>query len=322
MRLFNVFFIVFIVVILAFSAALAIERPPAVAGTFYPADSAELQSMVNAHLAAVTNLPEIDGQILAVVVPHAGLIYSGGVAAYAYKLLENKNVSTVIMCGPSHHYAFYGLSVYGPFIKWRTPLGIVPCDDALCDQLLKYNKNFNVVAKAHDQEHCLEVQLPYLQTVLKNFKIVPIVIGNQDRQTVDLLADALSSLHIDDRTVMVASSDWQHYRAASVGSGMDSVGLECMLDMDPDRLYENLADGKTEMCGGGAAAAVIKAAIAHGANKVKLLKHADSGDITGDKSSVVGYAALVFYKSSRGGQRPMPKWKRSRTSRSCRIRWS
>lgn len=298
MRQFIVFLTVCLFIVVAFSLAPAVERPPAVAGTFYPADAAELESMVKSHLDGVRDLPEIDGQIIALIVPHAGLVYSGQVAAYGYKLLENSGISTVILCGPSHRYAFSGLSVYGPFVKWRTPLGGVSCDDALCDQLLKYNKNINVVAKAHEQEHCLEVQLPYLQTVLDNFKIVPLIIGNQDKDAVELLANALASLAVDKNSIMVASSDWQHYRPASVGTHLDSVGLECMLDLDPDRLYEYILNGKTEMCGGGAAAAVIKAAMAHGADKVKLLKYGDSGDISGDKSSVVGYAALVFYKSS------------------------
>ena len=298
MRPFNIILTFFVLSVMVVSSALAVERAPAVAGMFYPADAAELEGMVKAHLAAVSDPVEIDGQIIALVVPHAGLVYSGQVAAYGYKLLEHKSISTVILCGPSHRHAFTGLSVYGPFVKWRTPLGAVACDDALCDQLLKFNKNINVVAKAHEQEHCLEVQLPYLQTVLGNFKIVPIIIGNQDKSTVELLADALTSLKIDKNTVLVASSDWQHYRPASVGSRLDSAGLQCMLDMDPDKLYDYIAGGKTELCGGGAAAAVIKAAMAHGADKVKLLKYGDSGDISGDKSSVVGYAALAFYKST------------------------
>ncbi len=274
-------------------------REPAVVGTFYPADSLELTTVVQSHLAGVAPEIEIDGQILALVVPHAGLVYSGPVAACAYKLLEGKDIKRVILCGPTHQYRFQGISVFGPFITWKTPLGQVKCDNDYCDRLIRYNKNIEVIRQAHQTEHSLEVQLPYLQTVLNDFQIVPVAMGIQDNVTIEILAEALTSLKPDPGTVMIASTDWQHYRPAAEGSPMDSLGMACLENMDMARLQEYLNSGRVEMCGGGPVMSVMKAALALGADKVKILKYADSGDQSGDKSSVVGYVAAVIYKSQK-----------------------
>jgi len=275
----------------------ATVRQPAVAGLFYPADRPSLQQMVSSHLKAASLQPQIDGQIIALIVPHAGLIYSGPVAAYSYDLLQNSHINKIILCGPSHRYGFEGISVYEPDVKWRTPLGDVPCNDSLCHYLLKF-KGIDVIPEAQLMEHSLEVQLPYLQTVLKAFTIVPVTMGRQDNQTVSLLAEALAGIPFDDSTVMISATDWQHYRSAAEGHVLDSAGMECIKALDANRLQKYLAEGKTEACGGGPTAAVIRAAVAKGANRVKILKYGDSGDITGKKDSVVGYVAAVLYRSN------------------------
>jgi AmmeMemoRadiSam system protein B/AmmeMemoRadiSam system protein A len=273
-------------------------REPAVAGIFYPNNPDELKILVRGHLDNVTNLPEIDGQLIALIVPHAGLEYSGRIAAYGYKLLEESGVNKVILCSPSHRYRFQGLSVYGPFITWKTPLGDVKCNNTLCDALVSYNKYIEIIRQAHEQEHSIEVQLPYLQSVLDSFELIPVVMGGQDKSTIHLLADALESIQLDERTIMIASSDWQHYRPASDGWKFDSAGLACFEEFDPERLEKYIELGRVEMCGGGPAVAVMRAAKAKGADKVKILKYGDSGDISGDKSNVVGYAAIAIYKSA------------------------
>jgi MEMO1 family protein len=275
----------------------ATVRQPAVAGSFYPADSTELSTMVHKHLAGVPKSEEIDGELIALLVPHAGLVYSGPIAAYSYKLLEKAQPTTVVLCGPSHRYPFRGLSVNGPGVGWRTPLGMVKCNDSLCRQLLKFNRMIGVIPQADTLEHCLEVQLPYLQTVLKNFTIVPVIMGQPDHETVRILGEALAALPNDGHTVLIAASDWQHYRPAAEGWPLDSMGMECVKALDPDRLERLLDTQGTEACGGGSILAVIQAAKARGANKVKILKHGDSGDLSGDKSSVVGYVAAAIYKS-------------------------
>ena len=277
--------------------AVTTVREPAVAGTFYPGDSTALAQMVATHLDNMVDLPEIDGRIIAVISPHAGLVYSGQIAAFVYRLPAIQDVKRVILCGPSHRFAFEGVSVYGPDVRWRTPLGLVYCDNDLCRRLLEQDDRIRVVEQAHEREHCLEVQLPYLQTVLSDFTIAPVVMGQQTDETIKLLADALKSLETDEYTIMVASTDWQHYHPASVGWKMDSLGLECLRTLDPDRLQQYLQNRQVEACGGGPAVAVLKAAIAKGADRVKILRYGDSGDISGDKSSVVSYVAAVIYKS-------------------------
>jgi MEMO1 family protein len=271
-------------------------RPPAVAGSFYPADSAELRQLVEGQLAMAAD-SVLDGDPIAFIVPHAGLVYSGPIAAFTYRLLSHYPVKRVILCGPSHHVAFHGLSVFGPGVMWKTPLGEVRCDDDLCSQIIKAGAHMTTSAQPHLQEHCLEVQLPFLQTVLKSFRIVPIVMGEQDPATIDDLAKALGKLAIDSTTIMIASSDWQHYRPASVGHIMDSIGVACLRDLNPDELAARFSDGSSEACGRGPILAVMKAAIAKGADEVRILKVGDSGDATGDKSSVVGYVAAVLYRS-------------------------
>ena len=273
-------------------------RKPAVAGMFYPDDSEELLVLVNNHLNRVTNSPEIDGQILALIVPHAGLIYSGQIAAYGYKLLDNSNINKVILCGPSHRFAFAGNSIFGPGVSWRTPLGQVKCNDELCQNLLQSGKGLKVIPEAHRQEHSLEVQLPYLQTVLNEFEIVPIVMGRQDAAAIGDLADVLEKLEFDNQTIMIAATDWQHFMPAEIGWPLDSLGIDCIINLDDKRLEQYLSSEQTKACGGGPTVAVLRAARTKGADKAILLKYGDSGDVTGDKSSVVSYVAAVIYRSS------------------------
>ncbi|MEE9443462.1 MAG: AmmeMemoRadiSam system protein B [candidate division Zixibacteria bacterium] len=280
----------------------AIIRYPAVSGMFYPSDGEDLLEMVNQHLAEVKDLPEIDGQIIALIVPHAGIEYSGQIAAYSYKLLENSSFNKIILCGPSHRVPFDGISVYGPDVTWQTPLGDVICDNDLCLQLIENNKSVKFSKEAHNREHSLEVQLPYLQAVLKDFTLVPATMGFPAPETIDALAAALTDLEMDKNTVMVASTDWQHHMSAKAGWKYDSLGLECLEKMNPDELQKLLAEKKTQMCGGAPTVAVMKAAMAKGADKVEILKYGDSGDITGDKSSVVSYAAAVLYKANENNE--------------------
>jgi AmmeMemoRadiSam system protein B/AmmeMemoRadiSam system protein A len=272
-------------------------REPAVAGSFYPSDSTRLGRLVQSQLQAAGEATMIDGEIVALIVPHAGLVYSGPIAAFGYQLLTNRRVKTAVLCGPSHRYGFRGISVYGPGIAWKTPLGRVRCHDPLCERVLANHAGANVIPQAHRQEHSLEVQLPFLQSVLDDFRIVPIVMGRQDAATIDLMTRALDEIPADSETILIAATDWQHYHPASTGWKMDSLGIACLEQLDPNRLEHYLTTGRVEACGGGPTVAVLRAAMARGANRVKILKYGDSGDITGDKSSVVSYVAAVIYRS-------------------------
>ncbi len=286
-----------LVVLLLVSTVAAETRNPAVAGSFYPNDPVALEQLIDDHLGSINRLPEIDGRIVALVVPHAGLVYSGQIAAHAFKLLEEREVNTLILCGPSHRYRLDGLSVWGPDVQWQTPLGMIDCNKQLCEELIRFDKRIAAIPEAHASEHCLEVQLPYIQRTLDRFSIVPVVTGAPTPSNISLLTEALGAIDIDEHTVMVASTDWQHYRPASSGWIMDSLGIDCLKNLDGIRLKRLLSDGRVEACGGGALVAVIEAAKMRGADRVKILKYGDSGDIFGDKSKVVGYVAAVLYAS-------------------------
>ncbi|HOP07731.1 MAG TPA: AmmeMemoRadiSam system protein B [candidate division Zixibacteria bacterium] len=288
------------VVFLTMANALAV-RMPAVSGSFYPSDSTELSVMVNSHLDAVKNLPKIDGEVIALVVPHAGLIYSGPIAAHAYKLIEGADFDKVVLCGPSHSHGFEGSSVGEPGEMWQTPLGQVMCDSVYC-RLLSQTPGISIHPEAHRTEHSIEVQLPYLQTVLKDFTIVPIILGYPRPEAIRALSEGLKALPTDDKVLLIASTDWQHYRPRAAGWPMDSLGIDCLTSFDPDRLDRMLTERKVEACGGSVLLAVMRAAQARGANKAMLLDYGDSGDRTGETDRVVGYVAAVMYKSRNGGE--------------------
>jgi len=292
-----------LILLLAGEPCLPAVRPPAVAGSFYPADSATLATMVQKHLTDVGTPEKIDGELIALIVPHAGLVYSGPIAAYSYRLLEQAQPRNVVLCGPSHRYSFRGVSVYGPGVTWQTPLGKVACSDQLCRRLMAHDRRISAVAEAHEDEHCLEVQLPYLQSILTDFTIVPLIMGQQDHETIELLADALTDVASEKRTILISATDWQHFHSAAEGWPLDSLGIECVKALDPDRLEQLLGTRSVEACGGGPTVAVLRAAVARGADKVKILKYGDSGDVSGDKSSVVGYLAAAIYRSA---DSPMP----------------
>ncbi|MFH2035460.1 MAG: AmmeMemoRadiSam system protein B [Candidatus Zixiibacteriota bacterium] len=292
--------IIFLAFLAIFSTSdAATKREAVVAGTFYPADSAELAQLVQKHLDNVTDLPEIDGQIIALIVPHAGLEYSGQIAAYSYKLLENTPIKNLFICAPSHKFPFNGLSVYGPYIKWTIPLGTVKCSIPLGMEMIRYNKDEILHApEPHMKEHSIEVQLPYIKTVIKESYIIPVVMGIPNQHTIDLLEGALNAIEFDSTMVMIAATDWQHYRPAKEGWLLDSLGIACLEELNPERLNQLIEKKEVEACGGGPTVAVLRSAIKRGANRVKILKYGDSGDVTGDKASVVGYIAAVIYKAN------------------------
>ena len=284
-----------VVAVLLAVNAQAVRRP-AVAGSFYPADSSQLASLVQSQLDAATDAPKINGELVALVVPHAGLIYSGPVAAYAYRQIEGRGYDKVVICGPSHRYGFEGSSVAAPGEVWQTPLGRVECDSEYC-RLLSQTAGISVIPEAHRAEHSVEVQLPFLQTVLRDFKLVPIALGYPRSEAVRALSEGLRSLPNDDKTLLIAATDWQHYRSRAVGWPMDSLGIDCLLSLEPERLDRLLASDKVEACGGGTVVAVMRAAKARGADKAVLLRYGDSGDITGVGDEVVGYVAAAIYRS-------------------------
>jgi hypothetical protein len=270
----------------------AVIRKPAVAGAFYPGEKDALKEMVDGYLAAA---PKRDyNGIMALVSPHAGYIYSGQVAAHGYRQLEGQHYDTVVIIGPSHHIYFDGISVYeGDYFE--TPLGNISFDRELSRALIEASPRMTNRTDAHVKEHSVEVQLPFLQEVLGDFKVVMMVMGAQTRENIDELARVLAEELRGRKVLLVASSDLSHYYPYDTAVNLDHLCLYGMQALDDDGLWKDIIDGRTEMCGYGPVLAVMKAAKALGASGAEVVKYANSGDVTGDRNRVVGYASVVIY---------------------------
>ncbi len=278
-------------------------RKPAVAGLFYPGEPAELVKTI-AGLYAQVEKVSLSGRPLALVVPHAGYLYSGRTAAAAYKLLAGEQFETVVIVSPSHTVFFKGSSVYAGD-GYETPLGVVEIDKERSQRIAGINPSVYFSKMGHASgstrgEHALEVQLPFLQVVLGSFKLVAIVMGDQEEESVRSLGEVLNSALKDSDTLMIASTDLSHFHSEKVARRLDTSIREAVEQFDPDLLLERLATGKGEACGGGPMAAVMMAARRLGASESKLLHYATSGETTGDFSEVVGYlsAAVVAQKTT------------------------
>lgn len=270
-------------------------RKPAVAGTFYPADAKTLSRQVRDFLSRAPK-EEVTGEIIALVSPHAGYIYSGQIAAHAFKLVEGKKFDAVVVVAPSHRAYFQGASVYDRG-GYETPLGLLPVEKELCRKLMEEKDLIRFAPQGHAQEHSLEVQLPFLQETLGEFKLVPIVIGDQSYRTCERVGQAISKAAKGKKVLLVASTDLSHFHSYDQAVKLDHVILESLKTFEPQKLAQDLDTGKGEACGGGPVIAVMVASKEMGANRARVLKYANSGDVTGDRSRVVGYAAAVFYKN-------------------------
>ena len=266
-------------------------RRAAVAGSWYPGTEAALRAEVDHYLESAGTPPP--GEVLGVMAPHAGLIYSGPVAAHAYRALEGRRFDVAVLVGPSHYVAFEGVAVY-PRGAFETPLGLVPIEETIAADLLRQSPVVRNDPAAHAREHSLEMQLPFLRRVLPDTPIVPLLMGHQHPETIEGLADALGTVLAGRRALLVASSDLSHYYDASTAARLDGRVLEFVKRFDPEGLLAALQAFPEHACGGGPAVAVMAAARALGARQGVVLRYADSGDVSGDKSAVVGYLAAVF----------------------------
>jgi AmmeMemoRadiSam system protein B len=267
-------------------------RPAQVAGHFYPANPEKLRKDIGL-LLDVTKPKEKIEKVFGIVVPHAGYVYSGKTAAHAYNLLSGQTYKRVILISPSHSEYFPGVSVFEGD-AYETPLGILKVDKEFREKLLTNNEVIIKGYEGHRREHALEVQLPFLQSVLKDFKIVPLVMGDQSKRNVDTLAKKLAEIS-DDETLIVASSDLSHFYSKSQADKLDSVVEKRVREFDFESLQMDLETHVCEACGGGPIVVLMKAAILKNIRHSTVLHRSDSGDITGDNSEVVGYLSAVFY---------------------------
>lgn len=270
-------------------------REPVVAGGFYPGNPAELNAAVDRFLDAAPE-QKIPGPLFALIVPHAGYEYSGPAAAYSYKLLKGIEVDTVILIGPSHRLGFDGASIWQTD-AWKTPLGEVAVDTDLAKALAAEDPRLSFDANAHVAEHSLEVQLPFLQKVLKNFKIVPIAMGNPTPENARMLARAIYRHLSDKKVLVIVSTDLSHYYPDPVARKMDQKALDLVADGDPGKLEKAIQAREVEMCGDGGVLALLEMAKMRGSAGIQVLKYTNSGDVTGVKEKVVGYGAVAFYET-------------------------
>jgi AmmeMemoRadiSam system protein B/AmmeMemoRadiSam system protein A len=273
-------------------------RKPAVAGTFYPASPVDLTKVIAKLFSEVDKVP-LKGRPLGLISPHAGYPYSGRVAAKAYKLLEGEEYETVVVISPSHTVFFKGSSIYEGN-GYQTPIGIVETDHKLAEKLANIHPSVHFSNMGHASgatrgEHALEVQLPFLQIALGKFKLVAVVMGDQEPDSVHALGEALYSALKGTNTLMIASTDLSHFHSEKVARKLDFAIQSAIEKFDPELLLETLEDGKGEACGGGPVTAVMMAAKKLGAKELRFLDYATSGAVTRDFDEVVGYlsAAIV-----------------------------
>jgi MEMO1 family protein len=279
--------------------AVSETRPSPIAGTWYEGQADRLARAVDGYISAAS-LPDLPGEVLAIIAPHAGHRYSGPVAGYAFAAVKNHTPDVVAVLSPMHHlYSF-------PFITtahaaYATPLGEINVDRPLLNELDKNLKNrlgYGLTSVANDPEHSLEIELPFLQRAIKTgFTLLPVMLRQQTRATARKMGEALAETLAGKNSLMVASTDLSHFHKQAAANTMDAAMLSRVEAFSPDGIFDLDESGEGEACGLGALAAVLWAAKLLGADTVRVLKHATSGDVTGDHERVVGYGAAVVLKT-------------------------
>lgn len=270
-------------------------RKAAVAGMFYSGQKENLTREVAVFL---ENSPMVEGvkKIYGLMAPHAGYLYSGGVAARAYRQIVDREYEIIVVISPSHRIYFEEISVYDG-AAYSTPLGEIQIDRKLAQEIANGHEKILYSDIGHDvDEHALEVHLPFLQLVQDNFKLIPIVMGNQDYENIQILSGALSKSLKNKNALVVASSDLSHFYNYNKASVLDNVVVENIKRFDEENLYKDLQSGLCEMCGGGPVITAMKTCRNLGATKSKALLYRNSGDVTGDRNQVVGYLSAMFYE--------------------------
>lgn len=284
-----IFFIILLVISLLLSVYKTqneikekIVRESAVAGTWYPSSKDNLNEAIDIFLNKAKTL-EIDGKIKALIVPHAGYAYSGLIAAYGFKQLK-ESYETIIVLGTPHHYPLQGVSI-ADVTHYKTPLGEIKLSEKV--KQLKKEKIINSIQAVHEKEHSIEIELPFLQKILGQFELIPIVVGNVNPEE---LAEILIK-YIDDKTLIVVSSDFSHYHPYEEAVALDTTCINFIHKIDIDNA------ASCEACG-----LMPILTLMHIAKKLNwqndVVIYANSGDITNDKTRVVGYSSIIFYEKN------------------------
>jgi AmmeMemoRadiSam system protein B len=281
--------------------SMADVRPSPIAGQWYPADPLRLATSVDGYLNSAL-LPEIAGEVVAIMAPHAGHRYSGPVAGYAFATLRGMKPDLVAVVSPMH-YPYAQPLLTTAHSAYETPLGTIPIHkEALqsLDAILQDELGYGLAAIKNDPEHSLEIELPFLQRVLgEGVRLLPIMVRDQSLRTAQGLGRALAKTLQGYSAILVASTDLSHFFPQSTAKILDEEVLRQVEAFDPEGVLLAEAEGRGFACGHGALAAVLWAAKDLGADSVKVLHHATSGDVTGDYGQVVGYGAAVIVRKTK-----------------------
>jgi MEMO1 family protein len=275
-------------------------RPSPIAGQWYNSDPKRLAAQVD-HYINDAKLPEITGEVIGVMSPHAGHQYSGPVAGYAFAALDGMQPEIVAVISPMH-YPYYEPLLTTAHQAYATPLGTIPVDEAALEDLntsLKKELGFGLERVANDTEHSLEIELPFLQRAIKSpFGLLPVMVRDQSYFVMERLGLIMANILKDSQALLVASTDLSHFYPQAIANKLDQELLRQVEAFSPAGVIQAEENGKGFACGRGALASVMVAAKALGANQAQILNYATSGDVTGDFSQVVGYGAAVFIKSA------------------------
>lgn len=270
-------------------------RAAVVSGQFYPEEPAVLKKKIRQFLSRSQNVPDPD--VSAIIVPHAGYDYSGQVAAEAYKLVEGRKFEAVIIIAFLHRIFLQGVLVDDAAF-YETPLGRVPVDRKLAGELQMAHPLFRNTLTGRLEEHSLEVQIPFLQETIPGLRIVPIYFGSQNITNITLLADTLAAVIAGRNVLVVATSDLSHFHPYEAAARMDRVLIAMFEQGNAEAIYDANAKEEVEACGMGPVLTSILLARKMKWSGPKLVQYANSGDVTGDRGSVVGYAAMAYRKTT------------------------
>lgn len=275
-------------------------RPSPIAGQWYPGDPKQLSADVDRYIHEA-KLPQLEGEVVAIVTPHAGHMYSGPVAGYAFAALKGYKPELVAVVSPMH-YPYDDPLITTAHAAYETPLGIIPVDTEavqMLDELLEKELGYCMRRVRNDREHSLEIELPFLQRVIESeFKLLPVMVRDQSRRVTRTLGQCLAKTLRGRNALLVASTDLSHFYPVDIANELDAEMLRCIESFEPEAVIQAEEDGRGFACGRGALAAVLWAAKDLGADKVRILHHATSGEVTGDTSQVVGYGAAVVLRQT------------------------
>jgi len=270
-------------------------RPSPIAGQWYPDNPKRLATNIDNYL-AVADLPEIQGEIMAIIVPHAGHVYSGPVAGYAFAAIKGLNPDRVAVISPMHQ-PYYEALLTCAHAAYQTPLGSIPIDREMVRKLdghLQAELGFGITPIRNDREHSLEIELPFLQRAFSDdFSLIPVMIRDQSVRVAQTLGFSLARILMNQNALMVASTDLSHFYPQEIARKLDQEILRRIANFDPEAVLKAEDENKGFACGRGAVAAVLWAAQELGANHVQILNYATSGDTSGDYQQVVGYGAAI-----------------------------